>query len=330
LVLLLRFAGARSLQEEKKIMEKSANRIVKVGNLSSTSVSPIFVDLEIRKADYVRGRFELSELQGLQLVRSFTRGGKFEVFRSQAHIRSSHDDVLYACIPLSGCITLHQNERTCLLSRGDIGLMDARAEYHLEMSDELDAVWVRLLPGTLESRSGRPDGIVARRLDGSQGLGFIASRFILATASQVGRLVKSPSADISSILLDLLCAAAAAVDDPVPAALSRSSSRTLERAREFIELHLGEENLDPSQIAAGVNISTRYLSDLFAAEGTTTMQWISNRRLTLARSALAGQVWMPGCISDVAYRHGFSNVATFNRSFRRAFGVAPRQTMLRR
>jgi AraC-like DNA-binding protein len=318
------------LQEEKKEMDAKPTRIVKLGSLSSTSVSPLFVDLEIRKADHVRGRFELSELQGLQLVRAFTRGGTFEVLRNKDHIRFSRDDVLYACIPLSGSIALHQNGRTCVLARGDIGLMDARTEYHLEMSDELDSVWVRLLPGTLESRSGSADHIVARRLDGSQGLGFIASRFILATASQVGLLARRPSADIASILLDLLCAAAAAVDDPVPAALSRSSGRTLERAREFIELHLGEEDLDPSQIAAGVNISTRYLSDLFAAEGTTTMQWISNRRLTLARDALAGQVWMPGCISDIAYRHGFSNVATFNRSFRRAFGVAPRQTMLRR
>jgi AraC-like DNA-binding protein len=311
-------------------MDVRPTRIVKLGNLSSTSVSPLFVDLDIRKAENVRGRFELSELQGLQLVRSFTRGGTFEVFRNVNHIRGSKGDVLYACIPLSGSIALHQNGRTCLLSRGDIGLMDARTEYHLGMSDELDAVWVRLLPATLESRSGGTDHIVARKLDGSVGLGFIASRFILATASQVSQLAERPSAHIAAILLDLLCAAADAVDDPTPKVMLRSSRRTLERAREFIELHLGEEDLGPGQVAAGANISTRYLSDLFAAEGTTTMQWINDRRLVLARGALAGQVWMPGCISDVAYRHGFSNVATFNRSFRRAFGMAPRQTMLRR
>lgn len=306
----------------------STQRVVTLGALTSDSVSPIFVDLDICHAHNVRGRFELSELQGLSLVHSVTHGGKFEVMHLDRHISASNSDAIYACVPLSGNVSLTQQDRTCELARGDIGLMDARTEYRMEMSDNLDAIWIRISPETLESRSSNFPSMTARRLDGSQGLGLIASRFILSTASQVEILAQHRSSPVATILLDLLCATADAADEPLTMMFQRSGARTLERAKEFIELHLGEEDLDPAQIAAGTGISKRYLSELFASEGTATMRWVKARRLELARLALEGRIWTPGCIAEVAYRHGFTDVTSFNRSFRRAFDRSPRQFML--
>ncbi len=303
-------------------------RLVKVQSLSTESVSPIFVDLEMREASAASGTFAISQLDGLSVVRSRTKGSRFHVLRLQRHIRAASAHAFFASVPLRGSLTLAQGGRSCNLARGDIGLMDSRTEYTLGMSDELDALWIRIAPERLEARLSGIERFMAKRLDGSQGLGLIASRFIVATASQVEVLAHQCETSMSSILMDLLCAAAAAKDAwPV---YSRTAARNLERAQDFIDHHLGEEDLGPSQIASGVGISTRYLSELFAKEGTTVMGWVTRRRLDLVRAAIQDKAWSPGLIADIAYRHGFCNISSFNRAFKEAFSVTPRQLMIRR
>lgn len=301
-------------------------KTVRINGLSPEGVSPLFVDLDVRSAAKVSGSFVISDVQGLGLTRSRTHGGAFEVFRLERHIQGDAAHAFYACIPMRGAVTLTQHGRTCRLMRGDIGLMDSRAEYGLFMPESLDALWVRIAPEVLETRLSTTSSFLAHRFDGSQGIGLIASRFILSVASQAEMLANQCVTPVASMMMDLLCAAAAN-DRSGKALLPRTGMRTLERAKSFIGLHLGEEDLNPAQIAAGVGISTRYLADLFAAEQTTTMAWVMRRRLELTKAALTSVSWTPGVISNVAYRHGFKNVASFNRAFRNTFGTNPRHFM---
>jgi AraC family transcriptional activator of tynA and feaB len=314
-----------TVHRESKMQLQPITKHVKVKSLSADSVSPIFIDLEMREAAAASGTFAISELDGLSVVRSTTRGSRFQALRLKQHIGRATTHAFFACVPLRGSLALAQGGRNCTLARGDIGLMDSRTEYTLGMSEELDALWIRIAPERLEERLSGIEQFMAKRIDGSQGLGMIASRFIVATASQVEVLAHQRETSMSSILMDLLCSAAAA-DDVWPLT-SRTAMRNLERARDFIDHHLGEEDLTPSQIASGVGISTRYLSELFAKEGTTVMGWVVRRRLELVRAAVEGRQWSPGLIADVAYRHGFCNISSFNRAFKASFGVPPRSLM---
>lgn len=309
------------------MMSPQVPRVVRLGSLSSESVSPIFTDLDLRNADKTRGRFEVSPLQELGLVRSITRGARFEALRLRHHIRRASTHALFVCVPLKGSVALSQAGQNCQLLRGDIALIDSRTEYALSMSEELDALWIRVPPEKLEERLPVTSNILAHRLDGSQGLGLIASRFILSIASQADILSQRPIAPIASILVDLLCAAASDLENPQVPTMKRAGARTLERAREFIEHHLGEEDLTPDIIAAGTGISTRYLAALFAGEGTTTMKWVLERRLELTKISLQTCTWTPGIIAEVAFRHGFGNISSFNRAFRQAYGISPRRVI---
>ncbi|KKW90141.1 helix-turn-helix domain-containing protein [Sphingobium chungbukense] len=300
-------------------------RTVRIASLTTENVSPIFLELDVQDAMETRGTFAISVLDGLSVVRSTTRGMPFHVHRLNRHIRAASSHAFFACVPLRGSLYLDQSGRHCTLARGDIGLMDSRTEYTLGMSQELDALWIRIEPEKLEARLSGISRFMAKRVDGSQGLGLIASRFIVTTASQAEVLARQQGSSIASILMDLLCSAAAA-DEEWPQA-SRTAVRNFERAKEFIDHHLADEDLGPAQIAAGVGIGTRYLSELFAKQGTTVMTWVVQRRLELVRAAIEGRCWSPGLIADVAYRHGFSNIPSFNRAFKHAFAITPRRVM---
>ena len=48
------------------------------------------------------------------------------------------------------------------------------------------------------------------------------------------------------------------------------------------------------------------------------------RRLERCRDALARETWRPGIITQIAFAHGFINLSSFNRLFKKAYAVTPR------
>lgn len=86
---------------------------------------------------------------------------------------------------------------------------------------------------------------------------------------------------------------------------------------------LWDSTLGPDEIAAAVNISTRYLHKLFEAEHHTVSRYIRARRLELARRALLDPRLADRSISTIAYSCGFGDLSSFNRAFKAAFGVTP-------
>ena len=99
----------------------------------------------------------------------------------------------------------------------------------------------------------------------------------------------------------------------------------LANARAFIEDHLTEVNLSAARVAAGIGISERQLSRVFAVTGASVPQFVLARRLDRARALLASAPEIP--VGEVAARCGFGS-ACFSQAFRARFGV--RATDLRR
>jgi AraC family transcriptional activator of tynA and feaB len=295
--------------------------------LSSAVLSSIFVDLEMRNAQAIEGRYAISELDDIRFVRARSRGGCYEVQRRDWHIASAESGHFFVCLPLKGEIRLRQDESTCVLGPTDIGFVDSRREYTVGLPASADALWVRLEASCLDWRLPTNPDIFARRISSASGIGRVASTFLRSVAVQTGHLPLQSRRSVASMVSDLLAEAAAYVSgERVDGGRFRAGSqRTLDRARIFVEQHLDEEDLSPSRIASAIGISSRYLGQLFAAEGQTTMGWVSQCRLERCRSRLAKEIWRPGLITDLAFASGFSNVSSFNRAFKAAFGRTPRE-----
>ena len=124
---------------------------------------------------------------------------------------------------------------------------------------------------------------------------------------------------MEQLLIDLLRGADYSAQ---PARSSRSGveNRTVSRVVAYIQSHLGEK-LSVPLIAAQVNYSRSYLSEVFAdCLGMSVMEYVEEERLRRAKRMLAENELS---ITDIAAQLGFSSVHYFSRRFRLKTGSSP-------
>ena len=305
-------------------METLKRQVFHLNGLSSAALSTIFASLDMRSAGSVEGIYNVSEMDDVRFIHARTNGGRYEVQHRTAHIEPTAESYCFACLPLSTAIRLRQGGRDCVLAPGDLGLVDTRQEYTIDVPSGGSSIWVRFGSSRLEARLPSSPDVFARRIDGTAGIGHLASRFIRSVADETDRVPARSQTAIATMAADLV-SEAAACSLTKGKSFRSSSQRTLERARIYIDQHLDRDDLTPAHIARGLGISPRYLSQLFATAGETPMGCVSRRRLRRCRERLERETWRPGLITDMAFACGFTNVSSFNRVFKAAFGVTPRQ-----
>jgi AraC-like DNA-binding protein len=96
------------------------------------------------------------------------------------------------------------------------------------------------------------------------------------------------------------------------------------RTKDHIDRRLSDPTLGPAEIAAAVNISTRYLHKLFETEPRSVSLYVRNQRLERCRRELLDPQPADQPIATIAFRWGFGDLSGFNRAFKAAFGVTPR------
>jgi AraC-like DNA-binding protein len=92
----------------------------------------------------------------------------------------------------------------------------------------------------------------------------------------------------------------------------------------FVERHISDSGLSPHAAARNLGISVRYVHKLFATLKTTFGSYVGARRLELMREAMLSPLHRDQRISMLAQQCGFIALSTFNRAFKRRYGVTPR------
>lgn len=96
----------------------------------------------------------------------------------------------------------------------------------------------------------------------------------------------------------------------------------VEVARTFI-VENQEHDLPLARVAAAVNLSAGYFSELFKkSTGLTFVDYVTRVRVERAKNLLANPHLR---ISDIAFRVGFRSLSQFNRAFKRIAGRSPQQ-----
>lgn len=140
------------------------------------------------------------------------------------------------------------------------------------------------------------------------------------------RLVLEPPQLRDTVINHIYDLAALAICPDV--AIDGDASRATAAARlalaiTYIERHFKAPDLTISSVARDQNISPRYLQRLLETTGSTFSERVQELRLQRAYSLLADVQTAAERISDLALSAGFSDIAHFNRSFRKRFGDAP-------
>ena len=101
---------------------------------------------------------------------------------------------------------------------------------------------------------------------------------------------------------------------------ARSSTDPVTATKVFIESHLTDD-LDVALIADNVHLNQDYLTRIFKREtGVSVKSYVVTRRMEKARELLETSR-LP--ITDVAYQVGYYNYTSFNRIFKKTYGLSP-------
>ncbi|MGE8317653.1 MAG: helix-turn-helix transcriptional regulator [Comamonas sp.] len=90
-----------------------------------------------------------------------------------------------------------------------------------------------------------------------------------------------------------------------------------------IEARLSSPELGLAQIARLHHLTPRQVQRLFAQEGTCFSDHVRDARLQRAHAMLADPRQSRRRVLEIAFDCGFADISTFNRAFRRRYGLAP-------
>jgi len=267
-----------------------------------------------------RGSIERRSVAGLELTRFSSSPVYFAKFPIETANSPGRSCIVIS--QLQGVRGYTQGGATAILKPGDSTLIDSGRPWSSNCAGECSRLYLRVPRWLMENRLRLSNLPLLPRICGASGLGV--SLFRLATSLYQEAEVLTMEEGVSAIeaYLELLCAC---VGHPELHSEEASHSAELfSRAERFIETHLSEPALCPSQIADALAISVRHLHRLFSRKESTVAEYVRERRLERCQRDLCDPRFADRNITDIAFFWGFSDSAHFSRCFKRRFRVSPR------
>jgi AraC-like DNA-binding protein len=215
-----------------------------------------------------------------------------------------------------------QSDRKAILAKGDLAILDSTQEYVVDAQQGFEALFVRVPRHCIEGRLAHYSRLMAERIDGSKGVGRLASVMLRSALGEAQRIVATDANRITNAILDLISISLSS-RVPRPKPFSRSGQSTLRKIQQYIEEHLDNEDLTLGSLARANLVSARYVNRLFMREGVSAARWIRMRRLERCRADLEDPEKRHLSISEIAFNHGFGNISSFNRAFKARFHITP-------
>jgi len=263
-----------------------------------------------------RGSIEIRHAGGLSLTRFASSPLAFWKWPLD-----SVNAVNRACIvitQIAGVRRYRQNGTDVLLRPGDSTLIDSGCPWSSRCDTDCVRLYLRVPWWMMEDRLRIREIPVAHRISGDIPIGATLFRLLLALYDEGQWMKEQPGTTVFDAFFEILAASIRGDErrfQPSPAL----SGRILQ----FIDGHISEPFLGPSEVASAMGISVRHLHRLFSTTGKTVGDHIWSRRLEHCRDDLANPLLREKTITEIAFSWGFSDAAHFSHSFRKRFGVSP-------
>jgi len=232
----------------------------------------------------------------------------------------------YAFVLLTrGAASLRHYGYDGLLGAGDFVLLDLAAAADFAFTEDGELIALCVPPRVLRTFLPSPDHHCGKRLDADAGIARGVAEVLQSVFAGLAEGIPAEfHGRIARNLLDMLATAFAMAQDGARSGSPVISSRNA-RARLKIEQNLRDPDLTPAAIAAQLRMSPRYLRAIFAAGDETVSAYILRRRLEECARELADPGARELSITQVAFGWGFNSAPHFTRSFRKRYGVSPRE-----
>lgn len=252
---------------------------------------------------------------------STVRASAHAVERTAAQVAAFPDAYVKLTLQLAGTGMLMQDDRTALLSPGDIVLYDTSRPYTLEFADELAAIVVMFPHRMIDADPATLRALTAVKIAGEEGFARAVSHFLAGLASALPTLDGPTGMRITHNTMDLI--ATMVGHELRGTEWGDPSAELLFRIDTFINTHLHDPGLGPESIAAANYISTRSLHLLFQRRSTTVSQWVRERRIEHVRKDLIDPRRAADGVAAIAASWGFIDASHFSKVFRAHAGMSP-------
>jgi AraC-like DNA-binding protein len=215
----------------------------------------------------------------------------------------------------------HGGERS--VHAGDLWIMDYARPIQVVRSRHR-AVGLILSRRRVRDFIGADPGILIGRRLPARGISVLLQAHMRLTLDQAPHLSPEQRVVAIAAAVDMALAALAA-ESAGGAEVEHDREGVHQAARALIERDCGDPDLTPDSVAIALGCSRASLYRAFFGHGESVAAIIWATRLDHARRMLASSRHLGLRISEIAVQCGFLEQATFNRMFKRRYGVTPRE-----
>jgi AraC-like DNA-binding protein len=239
-------------------------------------------------------------------------------------VQAVRDASYILAIPTAGCMTLTQSGQAKIVRAGEYVLLSQFGSTALSAGAGLRLLMVHIPAVELRGRLVSVEDHVGGRFCANERMTCLLVDLVKGIAELFAdRAPPNPQA-LATEIVSFVALTLGAEDRGASIDVRNTRYQLRRRIFDFIEKHLGDQNLSPKKIAESSRISMSYLYSLFNDDETTVGQFVQVKRLQRAYEILVADPKGHRTVAEVAYEVGFKNVSHFSRTFSRHFSIAPR------
>lgn len=286
----------------------------------SETVATIF-DLDADRETIADFRFGFSAWHLGSLVLGLSQSDAIRFARrSQTIARSSIDHYLVQ-VYHDGSLVAETEGETVEVQPGDVWILDLAREatiHETRFRSTNLAIPRNLLAPLLKD----PDGLHGLKLAKGSPMGDMLSRYLEDLGRQAPRMTLAEAASIAESTIHLVAGCAGPGHEARSITRNGFAVASLASIRRYIDAQLHNPALDADLICREFALSRATLYRLCEPLGGVQAH-IRRRRLARCFKELVTPSQNVARISQIAFRWGFSDEATFSRAFRAMYGLSP-------
>lgn len=248
------------------------------------------------------------------------------------HIKNAHravrqaqmDNLVFANLQLENQGARFSGHREFAMPAGSLVLYDAANPYELDFGGMSDSLVLALPKSELQRRVTDLNVHLDEALEYDTHKVTMLAGLLKGIMDMPANLRQSVADSLAESVLNLLVATLYGSQSTGSQMPTHGTAATLRRIKAFINENIADPNLCPAMVAEAEGITVSYLHKIFVLNNSTMMQAVMAERLERCRRDIAKLDRARG-ISQVGYSWGFNDASHFSRSFRKRFGVSPRE-----
>jgi len=263
----------------------------------------------------------MSTLRAGDVVLTRLEANRHRVMRSSSLVRASERAYLKIVAPYIGCAGVEQQGREAWVTPDQWSIYDTTDSYAVANPVRVEHLIVMVPKQHLVERGLSLEALMARRLGGSGGMARLALETMRSAYRELPGMSEAGARGVGDTITQLVHLSMLDLAGIGTAVTQREALR--ERIKQHVMAHLGDPGLSVDSVALALNCSRRHLYNAFSEEPDGVAGYILQRRLDACRKNFDDRANDHRSITDIAFSHGFSNMAHFSRVFRSHLGLPP-------